>query len=118
MKNFLATTMIILLFSLFSLGQSQNKSKIEDLLIWKIAEDLKLNVKEEKSLSEIIKSISSKKQIANGRLEELIQQMPRLATELEKTKALSDYKKQLKTINELSVQEIDQIQKALGSEKA
>ena len=100
------------------LSQAQNKNKIEDLLIWKISEDLKLTVPEEKNLSEIIKTISLKKQQSSLKLDELIQQMPKLNSNAEKIKALNEYKAQLKSINALSVQEIEQVQKALGADKA
>jgi hypothetical protein len=100
------------------LSQAQNKNKIEDLLIWKISEDLKLTVPEEKKLSEIIKDISAKKQQASAKIEELVQQIPKLTSDAEKLKALTEYKKQMKTVSSLMVQEIEQIQKALGVDRA
>lgn len=96
--------------------ETNNKNKVEDLLVWKIAEDLKLSVKEEKALGEVIKILSAKKAKINSRIEESIQHMSK-AAEKEKNKILQEYKKELKQLNDVSLEEIDKVQKILGPEK-
>lgn len=110
----------ILLFQIFAVAQApatNSKNRVDDLLIWKISEDLKLSTKEEKDLNEVLKMLSSKKAKINARLEESIQQLAK-AAESEKNKMLQDYKKELKQLSEIAIEEVDKIQKVLGSDKA
>lgn len=105
--------------------QSKNeKNKFEELLIWKLSDDLKLTVGEEKKFSQWMRDLNHKKNEINGQIEELVQSLAELNSnnknslkKNENEKLLIEYRRLLKSYNELSIKEVDNLQKIIGVEK-
>lgn len=111
----------LILFSILFAGSSysiaQKANRVEELMIWKISEELKLSVKEEKDLSALIKSLDEEKSASSEKIDSLIQQ---LATEKEEKipKLMSQYRAALNKYNSISIDEFNKIQKILPKNKA
>ncbi len=98
---------------------SESRNKIEELFLWKISDDLKLSVPEEKALSEFVKSQTNKKNKLNEETQENLRQISLAGGDAKKLeKLLVEHRRLLKSYNDLSIQELDQIQKKLGAAKA
>ena len=95
----------------------ESRNRLEELFIWKVSEDLKLSVMEEKSFSELLRDINKRKIELNDNLQNTLRAMQDSKTSKEKDKALADYKKKLKSYNAISIDEIDKVQKIFGPEK-
>jgi hypothetical protein len=91
------------------------RNHIEDIFIWKISDELKMSVKEEKAFTEINKSLNKKKYDLNRQIQELARQLNAKSPQLESK--LKDYRKLLAEYNQLSLAEYDSIKKLLGSQK-
>lgn len=103
-----------------------DKNKFEELLIWKLSDDLKLTVSEEKKFSEWMRELNHKKAAINNQIEGVIRSLSEISTnnkislknnEKEYDKLLIDYRRLLKSYNELSIKEIDNLQKIIGVSK-
>jgi hypothetical protein len=104
--------------------------KFEDLFIWKVSDELKLSVPEEKSFSDLIRSLNQKKASLSDQIQDTLKKIaaggtaPEMATgkssvhKKSMDKILNEYRSELKALNNLNVEEIDQVKKILGSEKA
>ncbi len=107
--------------------QTKNeKNKFEELLIWKLSDDLKLTVGEEKKFSRWMRDLNHKKAEINGQIDEVVRSLAELNSnnkislknnEKENEKLLTEYRRLLKSFNELSIKEIDNLQKIIGVEK-
>ncbi len=96
---------------------AKHSSRIEDLFIWKISEELKLSVKEEKSVSELISQLNQRKSLANEKIDGIIQKLAAVESEKEQRKYLKEYRTALVDYNKISTDEVDKVQKLLSSEK-
>jgi hypothetical protein len=94
------------------------KTKLEQLFLWKISEELKLSIKEEKQLGEIIQDLDHQRQELSEKIQEQIKEMSLEKNPAKLEKALLQYKKNLKLQAELNTDEIDRVKKALGVSKA
>lgn len=115
-------TQRVLIFSLlfiFSapLGAVESRNKIEELFIWKISDELKLSVPEEKGLSDLLRGLNQRRTKLNEELQTTIQKMSDGATIKDREKILGEHRKLLKSYGDLSIEEVDRVQKLLGSEK-
>lgn len=111
---------LIIIVSLYCISTwgSEPRNKVEELFLWKIADELKLSVPEEKFLSEFLKSLTEKKNKLNERTKENLKEISESSGDRQKTeKLLLEHKKLIKSYNDLAFDEIDQIQKKLGSQK-
>lgn len=96
----------------------QTNHKFEDLFIWKVSDELKLSVPEEKSFSDFIRGLNQKKSQLNDQIQETLKKLSATTSQKKATDQLvAQYRTQLKALNNLNVEEIDQIKKILGSEK-
>lgn len=89
------------------------KSYIEDIFIWKISDELKLTVSEEKKFTEISKSLNKKKSELNKKINEAVMNLSSNSSE----EALAVYKKLLQEYNQLNINEFDLMKKLLGTKK-
>jgi hypothetical protein len=100
----------------------EKKSKIDQLFLWKISEELKLSIKEEKLLSEILDDINSRHKKNSEEIQNLIANLGKESSNLEltknNTKALKNYLSLLSTQSKITQDEVQNIQKKLGAEKA
>ena len=90
-----------------------NKNYIEDIFIWKISDELKLSVQEEKAFTEIQKSLNKKKSELNKRIQDSLAALKDNASEAD----LKKHRQLLQEYNALVLQEFDSIKKALGAAK-
>jgi len=84
-------------------------NRMEDLFLWKISEELKLTVKEEKELTKLIQELNQKKTKISRNMDLLVANSK--STHLEK------YRNLLTEYNQISVLELDGVKKILGPEK-
>lgn len=94
------------------------KTKLEQLFLWKMSEELKLSIKEEKLLSEIVQDLNKRRQDLAEKIQEQIKSMAHEKAPAQLEKSLAQYKKNLKLQSDLNTEEIDRVKKALGTEKA
>ena len=94
-----------------------NSNRVEDIFIWKISEELKLNIKEEKKLADIIKTISSEKNKVASEMEQQILDLSKANDSKSKQKIMTEYKLALKKYSDFATKELEQIQKVIGEEK-
>lgn len=96
-------------------GKKQNR--VEELFIWKISDELKLNITEEKSISTLLKNLNQKKNQINSEIQNSIHQLKEAKTNSERSLLLGKYRQKLREMNDLSLKEIDGVQKILGVER-
>ncbi len=101
-----------------SLFASESRNKVEELFIWKISDELKLSVPEEKSLSDLIRGLNERRTHVNEGLQEALKKMSSAQTVGEREKILVEHRKLLKSYSDLSLEEADRVQKLFGAEKA
>lgn len=115
--------LIILIFFQYSYSQQisteARKSYLEDIFIWKMSDELKLSVADEKKFSEIHKELNRKKSDLNKDIQASIDQLDVIKSkpEAEINKHINTYKNLLKKYNQLSVEEAESMHKLLGSKK-
>lgn len=98
-------------------AQTQSKSRLEEFLIWKMSDELKLTAKEEKKFSQILKELNQKKNNLNQNLSSQLKSLSDSKTAAERKKNLKDYRKTLVDFNGVSVEELDKMQSLLGDER-
>lgn len=115
----------VLLFSLSLISFSThaeeihtNSHKFEDLFIWKISDELKLSVPDEKAFSDLIRKLNQKKADLNEQVQATLKKLSESKDKKEREKNLTEYKTQVKKLGQIAIDEVDQIKKALGEEKA
>lgn len=106
------------LYSFFVFANNENdnnnkKTHLEDIYIWKISDELKLSVNEEKQFTEINKALNKKKSEINKKIQDLIAQMKEDDSEA----VLKNYRSLLLEYNQLSISEFDSIKKLLGAKR-
>lgn len=95
------------------------KSKLEQLFLWKISEELKLSIKEEKLLGDIVQELNRRRQDLSDKIQEQIKNMSLRKDDQKYIEtALGQYKNLLKQQADINLEEIERIKKALGSTKA
>ncbi len=110
--------LIITVFPIFALSQTPtNKNRLEEFLIWKMSDELKLTSKEEKEFSKIIKELNAKKNILNIELTTQLKKISEIKDSTDRKKVLKSYRKSLVEYNGLSVEEFDRMQVLLGDER-
>lgn len=106
------------IFSFSSLFAVENRSRVEELFIWKISDEMKLSVPEEKSFSDLIRNLNQKKLKTNEELQIVLKSLAKASTRKDKEKFLAEHRKLLKQYNDYSLEEVDRIQKIFGTDKA
>lgn len=120
MKNIGFSILFLLVsYPTFSEVEQNSKAKLqlEDLLIWKISDELKLTPDQEKKISDIIKSINKKKSENTVEIDALTQTIIKSENEKDKNKAFQELKKKLQLHSAISVDELEQIKNLLGIKK-
>ncbi len=97
--------------------QTEKRNRVEELYIWKLSEDLKLSVAEEKAFSDLVRDLNKKRQVVNEELGSAIEALSR-AVAKERPKLLAKYKALLKKYSDVSLEEIQSMEKILGADKA
>lgn len=89
------------------------KTYLEDIVIWKISDELKLTAKEEKTFTEINKNLNKSKSEINKKLSAITLELNDTNTE----ELLKQYRKNLIEYNQISLNEYDSIKKLLGTKR-
>lgn len=113
LRNFVA----FLLFPVL-LQAAESRSRVEELFLWKISDEMKLSVPEEKSFSELIRGLNQKKATANGKIQGVLLKLSKSTSRKEKEKLLAEHRRLLKEYNGYSLDEVDGIQKLFGTDKS
>jgi len=95
-----------------------SKNRVEELFIWKISDELKLSIPEEKKVSDLIRKLNEKKSKSGDDIQENLKRLAEAKALKDKEKLLAEQKRLLRSYNDLSLEEADQIQKILGVNKA
>lgn len=98
------------LFPLTSLASN----RVEELFLWKLSEELKLTVKEEKEITKLIQDLNQKKSKVSQNMDQL---MVGVKTAKNQKEFLTKYRSYLSDYNQISLSEFDGVKKILGSEK-
>lgn len=115
MKIFIS--LLLCLTSVSSIA-AESRNRIEELFLWKMSEDLKLTVSEEKSFSELIRSLNSRKSKFNETIQVHLKNMSQSKAVKEKQTLIKGYRKVLSEYNQLQLEEVDKILKLFGTDKA
>lgn len=115
--RFITFIFLPLLFSL-NLSAVESKSRVEELFIWKISDEMKLSVPEEKNFSDLIRSLNQRRQATNEELQLTIKKMSETKNIKDQEKLLATHRKLLKQYNDLTIEETDRIEKMFGTERA
>ena len=94
----------------------EKRNKVEEFLIWKLSDELKLTAKEEKEFTEIIKKLNAQKAEQNRILQDSIEKMKK-ASEKNRSEELARYRKALTAYNHVSEEEFDELKPLLGNER-
>lgn len=102
-----------------SSAESSQKAKLqlEDLLIWKITDELKLTPDAEKKISDVIKGINKKKHDVNIEIEKLTKEIIKSQDDKAKSKAYNELRKKLQSHGMIAVEELEQVKAAIGIKK-
>nr|BFD58522.1 hypothetical protein CKG001_06290 [Bdellovibrio sp. CKG001] len=110
---------IFCLNSAFSVAAhaAEKRNQLEELLIWKLSDELKLNTAEEKKFSDIVREINKKKAQFNQELQVSVERMNKAATAKAKEEELTSYRKSLQSYGRMSEEEFDKLKTLLGPER-
>lgn len=88
-----------------------NAVRLENLLIWKLTDELELTAKEEIAFSNLVKSIGFERRLLQSESEDLSLKLKSNAS------LLTDYKKNLEKLAANNLKEVSEIELLLGKEK-
>ncbi len=112
---------IFVLFCVFIVlsysGPLSAKNNLEELIIWKLSDELKLPAETEKQFSESLRKFNDKKNESSQILEGQVQVLKKITNEKERQLWLDRYRKTLVDFNALILAEHDEVKKVLGNEK-
>lgn len=95
----------------------EKRNQLEELLIWKMSDELKLNPVEEKKFTEIVKSLNTKKAELNQNLQSSIDKMSKASSSKLKEEELARYRKVLQNYSRVAEEEFDRLKPLLGAER-
>ncbi|UOF02967.1 hypothetical protein [Bdellovibrio reynosensis] len=96
---------------------AEKNQQLEELLIWKMSDELKLGSVEEKKFSELIKHLNKRKSEVGQSLNESIQSMSNAKTPKQKDEELAKYRKLLQSYGKISEEEFDRLKSLLGNDR-
>lgn len=96
---------------------AEKRNQLEDLLIWKMSDELKLNSIEEKKFTDIVKDLNKKKSELSHSMQAAIEKMGKASTAKQKEQELLAYRKILHNYNSISEDEFDRLKPLLGTER-
>lgn len=103
------------LFSSVALA-TEKRNQLEELLIWKMSDELKLTAQEEKKFSEVLRHLNDRKSTLNNSLKDSLVKLKQSSSK-EQEKELKRYRQVLSDYNRLSLEEFDSLQPLLGTER-
>lgn len=108
----------LLVFSVSFFAEASNpKNKLEELLIWKMSDELKLNSVQEQEFAGVIRTLNSSKSAYAKDLQKSLEAMSKMKDAKSKEKELEVYAQTLKKLNQIAESEIKDMKRVLGVEK-
>lgn len=104
---------LILLITLLS-SAAFARNQLEEIFVWKVSDELKLSIDQEKKFSEIMKKIGDKKLRFNSEVTDALAQM---GDKAKAPAALKKYRQSLEQLQKLNLEEFDEVRKLFGEEK-
>lgn len=98
-------------------ASSKERSRLEELFIWKTSEELKLPPSSEQKYAETIHSLNSRRREANSKMDEALASLAQVKTKAETEKALAAHRAALREVQAVQTAEIDRLRPLLGPEK-
>lgn len=95
----------------------KNKSRVEELFLWRVSDSLGLKPNEEAEFNRIVKKSRESKQALDVKIAETLRKMESANSEKEHATLLGEYKKMLKEYNSCQTQELEQLEKLFGPQK-
>jgi len=95
----------------------KERSRLEELFIWKASEELKLPPAEETKFTEIIKSLNASRHAASEEMDAAVKDLDSAKTKADADKALARHRAALKAVQAVQTSELDKLKPLLGSEK-
>lgn len=96
---------------------AEKSQQLEELLIWKISDELKLSSVEEKRFSDIVKDLNKKKSELTHALQENVVTMQKAVLPKQKEEGLSKHRRLLQNYSKLSEEEYDRLKPMLGNDR-
>lgn len=98
-------------------GASERPGRLEELMLWKMSDELRLAPAEEKAFSEVVRDLNRKKAELSRKLESELSMLKLAKTAKERSASLTRYRKTLNETQGLSLEEFDRLKKLFGDEK-
>ncbi|WP_295901174.1 hypothetical protein [uncultured Bdellovibrio sp.] len=119
MRGLFLSLILIVLAGTFSFVASaaEKRNQLEELLIWKMSDELKLTPVEEKKFTDIVQGLNKKKSELNQSLQASIEKMSKADTAKAKEEELGHYRKALQNYGRLSEEEFDKLKPLLGAQR-
>lgn len=119
MRRFTSFSVFFLSLTLFfsTVQAAEKRNQLEELLIWKISDELKLSTAEEKKFSDIVRDINTRKSRHNQELQASIGRMSKAANTKEKEAELTLYRKSLQNYGRINEEEFDRLKTVFGTER-
>lgn len=112
-----ARILIPILFSGFALAQPETRaSRLEELMLWKMSDELRLSPTEEKAFGDAVRDLNRRKTSLTERLAADLDAL-KAAKAKERPAVLTRYRKTLHEAQDLPLEEFDRMKKLLGEEK-
>ncbi|MCX7978747.1 MAG: hypothetical protein N2578_07055 [Bdellovibrionaceae bacterium] len=108
---------VLVLFLLGSFYSPASASRGEELFLWKVADELKLEPKEEKRVRDLLKELSALKAGLVAESERLLATMKSEKDKRKFSTHIGRYRELQQKIAEISLKEVDGMKKLLGPER-
>ncbi|MES2962255.1 MAG: hypothetical protein V4760_00085 [Bdellovibrionota bacterium] len=96
---------------------SKERSRLEELFIWKASEELKLPPADDTKFTEIIQSLNVSRRAAGDEMDAAVKGLGEAKTKIEAEKALVRHRAALKQVQSVQTAELDKLKPLLGPEK-
>ncbi len=96
---------------------SKERSRLEELFIWKTSEELKLAPATEQKYSETIYALNARRHDANAKMDTALSALGQAKTKAQAEKALTAHRTALKEVQAVQTAEIEKLRPLLGPEK-
>jgi hypothetical protein len=100
-----------------STDESKERSRLEDLFIWKTSEELKLAPADEQTFTDVIHDLNKRRHQANAHMDSALARLSSAKTKAETEKALAAHRAAVKEAQAVQIAELDRLKPLLGPEK-
>lgn len=119
MKHFVFILSILFFTAVATAGASpdKNRNRIEELFLWRVSDSLNLSATEEAEFKKIMNKVREDRTKRSAQVEEVLKNLEKETDAKGRDKLLIQYKNAVKSYNASHLEEIEQIEKLLGSER-